>query len=171
MRKTLLLLVTLTILISGCAANISATSHDEQKAIDIANSFLLNVVREDYRAAYDAQISKSFKKSVPFDEFASGLKQSREERGKLTKVSFDYFQPVPKENAIQLFYKAKYEVEQVPVHLVLAGDGKEGYKIIVVAVGNTIKYPPNMAYVGIPKMGEDISIQVTAKGIKKDGER
>lgn len=48
-------------------------------------------------------------------------------------------------------------------HFVLEGDGKIGYKIIIVDIGDQMQYPPNMKFVGVKRMKKDRYIEVTSE--------
>jgi hypothetical protein len=146
------------------ACSVSSIYHDEDKAIEISNSFLRALIHEDYSSAYNTFLSNRLKNNLQFERFESDLKKNQRIRGGLKKAVFDSFQPVPGQRTIQLYYIVTHEkAGDVVYHFVLEGDGKVGYKIIVVDIGNQMQYPPNRKLVGVRKMKKDRYIEVTAE--------
>ena len=165
MKRAVLILI-LAVVLSGCS--VKTIYHDEDIAIDVANKFLLNIIKGNYSDAYNKQIGDRLKDIVSLEQFEEGLRQSAQVRGAISKALFDSFEPVPGQRAIQLFYNVYHENEVIMYHFVLEGDGKAGYRIILLDIGNQMRYPPNTNYAGIKPMGEDISVEITADGVKDD---
>jgi len=159
--KKMVFIVLFLLSVNGCSIN--AIYHDEDEAIEISSSFLRDLIHEDYRSAYDTFLSSRLKNNVQFGLFESDLKQNQYIRGRLKKAVFDSFQLVPGQKAIQLYYNVTHEkAGDVMYHFVLEGDGKAGYKIIVLDIGNQMRYPPNMRLVGVKRMKKDRYIEVKA---------
>lgn len=164
--KKLVVLIGLILILSGCSVNM--IEHDPDKAIDTANKFLFDLLREDYSSAYKQHVRDALKKELSFQQFESDLKLSKKERGPIEKADFDGYKPVPGERAIQLYYKVQHkEAGSIVYHLVLEGDGKSGYKIIVGDIGNQMPYPPNSDLGGIEKLNDGIQVEITRDGIKQ----
>ncbi|MEJ2183368.1 MAG: hypothetical protein P8Y66_07575 [Nitrospirota bacterium] len=143
------------------ACSVSSIYHDEDKAIIVANSFLKALINEDYDKAYSTFLSDRLKENVKLERFKSDLKDSQKIRGHLKKAVFDSYQPVPGQRAIQLYYNVTHDkIGAVPYHLVLEGDGKAGYTIIVLDIGNQMQYPPNIKFIGVKKIKKDRDIEV-----------
>lgn len=160
--KSVLLTILFLLLTNGCS--VSSIYHDEDKAIDISNLFLKALINEDYNAAYNTFLSNRLKNELQFERFESDLKKNQKIRGRLEKAVFDSFQPVPGQRAIQLYYNVTHEkAGDVMYHFVLEGDGKIGYKIIIVDIGDQMQYPPNMKFVGVKRMKKDRYIEVTSE--------
>ena len=152
-------LVVAAFFLAGC--NVNVIYHDEDKAIESANLFLKTVIRADYATAY-AQISERAKQVMPFEKFEVFFKTNQERVGAFAKVVFDSYQPVPGQRAIQLYYNVSHQKGgNILYHLVLDGDEKMGYKILIVDVGNHIPYPSNMKYLGgMPRTKKNKVIEV-----------
>lgn len=163
--KIILIVLAAMMLIAGCSLNVNDISHDEQKAISITNQFFLNIINNEYALAYENQFSNSFKKNSSLKSFETFLEQEIRKNGAIHKARFDYFQPVPGEKMISLYYVIEQKKVQVVYNLVLEGDNASGYKIIWIGLLKKNQKLTN------PKMGQDIFAEVTAKGINIKGQR
>lgn len=161
MRKVALAII-LILFVSGCSTTV--VNHDVDKAINTTNMFLKNLIKEDYSAAYREQISDRMKSNMSFKDFETTLKQIKQSRGKIKKAVFESYMDVPGQRETQLFYTVyDGETGTVPYHFVLEGDSSAGYKINLVDIGDKVKYPPNMVYVGLKRIKIDKHIEVNGQ--------
>lgn len=87
------------------------------------------------------------------------------DHGEIERASFEYFQPVPGQRAIQLYYRIEHKkIGSTLYQFTLEGDSDQGYKIAWIG---EIDQQSNSS---VPQMGRDIFAEVTSKGINKDGE-
>ncbi len=167
-RKNVLALI-LAVLMAGCTFNVNAIHHDELKAIDTANHFFLNLIKGNYKDAYDNQTNDRFKQVTPPKKFNSDMEELMHSYGAPTKASYDYFQPVPGQKAIQLFYNVNHRQEGTVQYIFyLEGDAEAGYKISGFRAGKKGKNPPPYV-ISNARMGDDIFAEATTYGIDTKG--
>ena len=160
-RNLLIILVIffMNINFTGCFRIIH---HNELRAISDANKFLFLICNRKYKDAYPLMHS-NLREKVNFNRFRKDLERSFfEEYGDISQLIFSHYFPVLGKRAIQLFYTAYYgSGRKVILHLVLAGDAKKGYQILVLDFGNIMPYPPKTKHYGIEKL------KITGKVIVK----
>ena len=106
-------------------------AHNQYMAISETNKTLALLFAEKFEEAY-MHFHPEFKKTTKFELFEKALYAAIfKESGGISKITFDYYLPVPGQKAIQLFYKTHYYSEKKhELQVVLLGDVEEGYKIV-----------------------------------------
>ena len=132
-------------------------THNQYMAISETNNMLALLFAEKFEEAY-IYFHPEFKETTKSELFQKVLYATMfEESEGISKITFDYYLPVPGQKAIQLFYKTDYYSEKKhELQVILLGDVEEGYIIVYIDfIYDMGESPYNVKVYGLDRMEID----------------
>lgn len=162
----LVIILIIVLSIHGSPVQVTYTE-DRDKALDTANQFLLNIMRNEYAEAYNKQCSTSFKEAVSLDKVKAIVKNDIKTHGAIDRATFDYYLPEPLISyGLDLYYKVHYSKgKTMPFVIALERDKNGDYKIFSY---DYVRVDENK---NTPKPYCKYSVEITPEGIKKHMKR